>query len=157
MKLLFLCTHNACRSIVAEAVARQLGGMRLQVQSAGSHSSGRVHPLTLRYLKEAGYSVDGLDSQSVDDVATFSPDVVITVCDAAAQEPCPLWLGQAERVHWGLSDPSRLQGSDADKAGAFASLIRTIEHRIKALLTKPFDNIDSGELAELLNNIAMEQ
>jgi arsenate reductase len=112
--------------------------------------------LTLRYLEEAGYSVDGLVSQSLDDVAAFSPDAV-TVCDDAAQEPCPLWLGKTARAHWGFPDPSRLQGSDADKADAYASLIGTIEHRIKALLAQPFENTGPGELADLLNNIAKEQ
>jgi arsenate reductase len=142
---------------VAEAIARQLGGDRLQVRSAGSHPDGSVHSLTLHYLEEAGYSLDGLVSQSLDDVAAFSPDVVITVCDDAAQEPCPLWLGKAVRVHWGLPDPSRLQGNDADKAGAYASLIGTIEYRIKALLAQPFENLGPGELADLLNTIARER
>ena len=100
--------------------------------------------------------MDGLDSQSLDDVSTFSPDAVITVCDDAAQEPCPLWLGKTVRVHWGFPDPSRLQGSDADQAKAYASLIGTIEHRIKALLTQDFENTDADELAELLNNMARE-
>jgi len=157
VKLLFLCTHNTCRSIIGEAVARQLGGDRLQAKSAGSHPSGVVHPLTLRYLEEAGYSLDGLVSQGLDDVADFAPDAVITVCDAAAQEPCPLWLETTVKAHWGFADPSRLQGSDAEQAEAYASLIGKLERRIETLLEHAFEDLGPGALANLMNDIAKDQ
>ena len=157
MKLLFLCTHNSCRSIIGEAIARQLGGDRLQAKSAGSHPSGVVHPLTLRYLAEAGYSLDGLVSQGMDDLADFAPDAVITVCDAAAQEPCPLFLEEAVKAHWGFPDPSRVQGSDAEKAAAFASLIDKLERRIKTLLEHSFEDLGPGALENVLNELAEGQ
>lgn len=131
--VLFLCTHNACRSILAEAIARQLAlGLPLTFMSAGSAPSGKVHPMTLKHLQLQGYSTAGLHSKSWEALADFSPDLVITVCDSAAGETCPLWLGNTPKLHWGLPDPSQLNVEDQDVL--FFKIIRLLEGRIGALL-----------------------
>ncbi|EKE78009.1 arsenate reductase ArsC [Gallaecimonas xiamenensis] len=134
MKILFVCTHNRCRSILAEAVARQLGATTLEVRSAGSQPAGQVHPLSLQYLAEAGIATDGLQSQSWDAFEDFAPDLVVTVCDSAAGEQCPVWFGKAVKVHWGLKDPSALAGSPDEIKAAFMATIALLERRIRALL-----------------------
>lgn len=140
MKILFVCTHNRCRSILAEAVSRQLGGALLEVRSAGSQPAGQVHPLSLKYLAQAGYNTDGLRSQSWDAFEDFAPDLVVTVCDSAAGEACPVWFGKAVKVHWGLKDPSALSSSEEDVKAAFLATIGILEKRIQRLL-------DAGPLA----------
>ena len=107
--------------------------------SAGSQPSGAVHPLSLKYLSEMGYDTAGLTSQSWDSLTddngnSFVPDVVITVCDQAAGESCPLWLGNIPKLHWGLSDPSKLDGSDEQKRQAFLTTIGEIEQRVEKLI-----------------------
>lgn len=151
MNLLFICTHNACRSILSEAITRDIAHGRIQVASAGSSPAGRVHPLTLEYLSLHGYDTDGLSSKSIDDVRSFAPDVVVTVCDSAARESCPSWLGKAIKVYWGLPDPS--QNNVVDKAVAFAEVIGKIEQRIRHLMEQPFETMDAGQLAALLEAI----
>ena len=128
MKLLFICTHNRCRSILCEAIASQRGAGSLQAASAGSAPVDAVHPLTLRYLEERGYQTTGLQSQSWEDLAAFNPDRVVTVCDSAAGETCPLWMGEVEKHHWGLSDPSRVEGDDEAIRSAFMAVIDRIEN-----------------------------
>ncbi len=130
MKLLFICTHNRCRSILCEAIASQRGVGLLEAASAGSAPVDAVHPLTLRYLEERGYQTAGLQSQSWHDLETFEPDRVITVCDSAAGEVCPLWMGEVEKVHWGLPDPSRVKGDDEAIRSAFMAVIDRIEHKV---------------------------
>ena len=100
LTLLFICTHNRCRSVIAEVVANQRYGDRVLAYSAGSAPAGEVHPLTLKYLTERGYSVEGLKSQSWDEFAECGVDIAITVCDSAAGEACPLWMGDTQRLHW---------------------------------------------------------
>ena len=107
--------------------------------SAGSQPSGEVHPLSIKYLSEMGYDTAGLTSQSWDSLTddngdSFVPDVVITVCDQAAGESCPLWLGNIPKLHWGLSDPSKLDGSDEQKRQAFLTTIGEIEQRVEKLI-----------------------
>ena len=107
--------------------------------SAGSQPSGKVHPLSIKYLSEMGYDTAGLTSQSWDSLTddngdSFVPDVVITVCDQAAGESCPLWLGNIPKLHWGLSDPSKLDGSDEQKRQAFLTTIGEIEQRVEKLI-----------------------
>ena len=107
--------------------------------SAGSQPSGKVHPLSIKYLSEMGYDTAGLTSQSWDSLTddngdSFVPDVVITVCDQAAGESCPLWLGNIPKLHWGLSDPSKLDGSDEHKRQAFLTTIGEIEQRVEKLI-----------------------
>ena len=130
MKLLFICTHNRCRSILCEAIASQRGAGILQAASAGSAPVDAVHPLTLRYLEERGYSTAGLQSQSWHDLEGFEPGRVITVCDSAAGEVCPLWMDEVEKHHWGLSDPSRIEGDDAVIRNAFMAVIDLIESKV---------------------------
>ena len=134
MNLLFVCTHNRCRSILAEAVARHLGQEKIHARSAGSSPAGEVHPLTLRYLAERAIPTDGLRSKGWDEVTEPAPDVVVTVCDRAAGEACPLWLGAAEKVHWGLADPSAVDGNDIEQRDAFLATIDILESRIRAVL-----------------------
>ena len=131
--ILFVCTHNACRSILCEVIAREMAGNRLRAASAGSHPTGEIHPLTLEYLKEHNYSTDGLSSKSLDEVAHFKPDIVITVCDSAAGESCPVWLDRAEKVHWGLIDPTAIEGAKEARQKVFDEVIRIIESRMQSL------------------------
>ena len=130
MKLLFICTHNRCRSILCEAIANQRAEGVLCAASAGSAPVEAVHPLTLRYLEERGYETAGLMSQSWHDLNAFEPDRVITVCDTAAGEACPLWMGDVQKVHWGLPDPSRTEGSDEVIRAAFMAVIDRSESRV---------------------------
>jgi arsenate reductase len=153
MKLLFICTHNRCRSIIAEAVTRQLGGSRIQARSAGSQPSGEVHPLSLKYLEEAGISTEGLCSQSWDEHEAWQPDVVITVCDQAAGEQCPVWFGRSIKVHWGLADPSRLTGTEEEIAAAFRQTIATLQSRIRRLLEEDLVALPTGQLQQLLTTL----
>lgn len=153
MKLLFICTHNACRSVLGEVIARTLGEGRLETASAGSAPRGVVHPLTLKYLAKHGYSTKGLTSHSWDDLSDFEPDVVITVCDSAAGESCPVWMGKTLKVHWGLPDPSKGHDSEEQEANAFAHVISVIEKRIKALLEKDFEQMDADQLKTELKQL----
>ena len=130
MKILFVCTHNRCRSILCEAIASQRGAGLLEAASAGSAPVDAVHPLTLCYLEERGYQTDGLRSQFWHDLETFEPDRVITVCDSAAGAVCPLWMGEVEKVHWGLPDPSRVEGDGQAIRSAFMAVIDCIEHKV---------------------------
>lgn len=151
MKLLFICTHNACRSVLGEVIARTLGKGRLETASAGSAPRGVVHPLTLKYLSKHGYSIEGLTSQSWDELSDFEPDVVITVCDSAAGETCPVWMGTTLKVHWGLPDPSKGHANEQEEVEAFAHVINALEKRINTLLEKDFEQMDSDQLkTELL-------
>lgn len=156
MNILFVCTHNRCRSIIAEAVTRQLTSDNIQVASAGSQPSGEVHPLSLRYLKAKGFATNRLHSKSWDQLAGFTPTVVITVCDSAAQEACPLWLGDAIKIHWGLNDPSKLSGDDRVTKDAFFVLIGILQKRIQKLSAYDFDAMSKAEIKTCLENIAEE-
>lgn len=158
MKILFICTHNACRSILSEVIARTLGKGRLETASAGSAPRGVVHPLTLKYLSKHGYSTEGLTSQSWDELSNFDPDVVITVCDSAAGEACPVWMGNTLKVHWGLPDPSKGHSSgendsEEQEAEAFAHVINVIEKRIKTLLEKDFEEMDADQFKTELQQL----
>ena len=130
VKLLFICTHNRCRSILCEAIASQRGAGSLQAASAGSAPVDAVHPLTLRYLEERGYQTSELQSQSWEDLAAFYPDRVVTVCDSAAGETCPLWMGEVEKHHWGLPDPSRAEGNATAIRSAFMAVIDRVENKV---------------------------
>ncbi len=153
MKLLFICTHNRCRSILAEAITNHIGGDRLMAKSAGSQPVGEAHPLSLRYLSEANISTEGLCSQSWDEHESWKPDIVITVCDSAAGEACPVWFGQSIKVHWGLVDPSRLDGSEQNIAEAFRKTIAIVRARIETLLGYDFEAMSQQELAATFNAI----
>jgi arsenate reductase len=131
-----------------------MAGSRIRAVSAGSQPAGRVHPLTIEYLKSAGFSTEELASKGFDDLGDFKPDVVITVCDRAANESCPAWLSNdAIRVHWGLPDPSHMEGSDAERTAAFESVAETLRARIAALLNEPLETMDSAALTGLLKSL----
>ena len=130
MKLLFICTHNRCRSILSEAITNQRARGILTAASAGSAPVDAVHPLTLRFLQERGYDTAGLASQSWVDLESFEPNRVITVCDTAAGEACPLWMTDVEKMHWGLPDPSRVDGDDETVRAAFMAVIDRIELKV---------------------------
>ncbi len=150
MKVLYICTHNRCRSILSEALTNALNSPHLSAQSAGSQPAGEVHPLTLTYLKEANIPVAGLKSQSWDDFESFQPDVVITVCDSAAGETCPVYFGRALKLHWGLADPSKIQGSEENKARAFRKTISIIQARVNALEEIAQQNLPQSQLKDAL-------
>lgn len=137
MNVLFICTHNRCRSILCEAIANQLAGSTagpgIDARSAGSEPVGEVHPSTLAALQRAGYGVTGLVSERWDVHESFAPDLIVTVCDSAASEACPAWFGHGVKVHWGLADPSKMEGSQEEIDKAFAFTIATIEERVYAL------------------------
>ncbi len=152
MKILFLCTHNACRSVLSEVICRSLAGDRIEVASAGSQPSGRVHPQTLRQLDQRGLPTANLYSKGFDDVANFHPDAVITVCDRAAKESCPAWLGSAIKVHWGLPDPTR-ESSSIKMDEMFGQVIVRIEERIQRLLAEPDLDLPAAQIAERLQRI----
>lgn len=151
MKILFICTHNRCRSILSEAIANHQNDPRLQAASAGSQPVGEVHPLSVKYLKEAGISTEGLQSQSWDDLESFEADVVVTVCDSAAGESCPVWFGKSIKLHWGLEDPSKVQGTEEEIKAEFLKCMALIEERMQAILALDLDNLAGEELkAQLL-------
>ena len=158
LKLLFICTHNRCRSILSEAITNHFANNRIEARSAGSQPSGEVHPLSLKYLQQHGFSTEGLTSQSWDKFELWKPDIVITVCDSAAQESCPVWLGEAIKIHWGLSDPSKLAKHHKDSSQvnneiietAFRRTIKTIQLRVQGLLALPFESYSKEKLTKTL-------
>lgn len=152
MKILYVCTHNRCRSILSEAITNHRAAGALIARSAGSQPAGEVHPLSLKNLAEAGIPTRGLKSQSWDEFEDFAPDVVITLCDSAAGESCPLWFGKAIKLHWGLEDPSKLSGGESVIAEAFRQAIQTIEARVDGLLTVAAMTAD--ERAEALRKLS---
>jgi len=156
MKILYICTHNRCRSILSEAITNHLSDGSLQAFSAGSQPAGEVHPLSLKYLAEKGISIEGLQSQSWDDFEGDQPDIVVTVCDNAANEACPVWFGNTIKVHWGLPDPSKLEGSEEQLRDAFFSVIDTIEQRIKAILALHLEPMTKAQRQAALNNLIKE-
>lgn len=153
MKILFLCTANSCRSILSEAVFNHLAPAGLRAFSAGSFPKGVVHSLTLECLREAGIATAGLHSKSVDAHAGLAPDLVITVCDKAAGESCPVYFGAALRAHWGLADPSECRDGDAAMRAAFAGTRERIARRVQAFLAAQPESLSGAALQQLLNHI----
>jgi arsenate reductase len=153
MKVLYICTHNRCRSILSEAITNQFADGKIIAKSAGSQPVGEVHPLSIKYLQEAGISTDGLCSQSWDEFETFVADLVVTVCDSAAAEACPVWFGKSLKVHWGLSDPSKLQGSEAQIADAFRATIEQIKQRVQQLANLEVDITDKAAFKTALTHL----
>lgn len=125
----------------------------IQAKSAGSQPAGQVHPLSLQYLQEADISTEGLVSQSWDELEEFAPDVVIAVCDSAAGETCPVWFGKSIKVHWGLTDPSKIDGSEEEKAQAFRDTIAEIQQRVTELLALADKQLSQEELRSALNKL----
>lgn len=154
--VLFLCTANSARSILAEALLNCLGKGRFRAYSAGSFPRGSVNPFALALLHDSGYSIDRLRSKSWNEFA--SPDAprmdfVITVCDTAAGEVCPVWPGGPIAAHWGIADPAAAEGSDADKRAAFRLAVEALESRIRDFLALPFDRLSPPELRQAANRI----
>ena len=146
MKVLFLCTANSCRSILSEAVFNDLALAGMRAFSAGSEPKGEVNPLSIAALERAAISTEGLSSKSTDAHADLKPDVVITVCDKAAGEACPIFFGHSTRAHWGLTDPSDLQRSAAEVEAAFDATLEHIKRRITAFLALPLEQLDAAQL-----------
>ena len=152
--VLFLCTGNSARSILAEAVLNREGSGRFRAVSAGSFPKGAVHPMTLKVLREHGFPTDGLRSKSWDEFATPDAaqiDFVITVCDNAAGEVCPVWPGRPMTAHWGIEDPACVEGPAQREA--FAKALRRLESRIASFLSLPIDAADATDVQSRLREI----
>lgn len=156
MKLLFICTHNRCRSILAEAITNHFSDSKIIAASAGSSPQGEVHPLSLKYLAEQKISIEGLRSQSWNEFEDFNPDAVLTLCDSAVNETCPIWFGKSVQVHWGLADPSKADVGQAAQRALFNNTIEVLERRIKALLKVDLATLDGVSLQNKLRQIAAE-
>lgn len=155
MNVLFLCTGNSCRSILAEATFNHLAPEGWQAMSAGSHPTGEVHPRSLALLAREAIETEGLRSKSWDDLPA-APEVVITVCSNAAGEPCPAYLGNVLRAHWGVEDPAMATGTEAQIDAAFETAYRVLRARIEAFLALPPDSLrrDRARLKLELDRIA---
>lgn len=155
MNILFLCTGNACRSILGEATFNHLAPAPWRAQSAGSRPSGQVHPRSLSLLAREGIPQAGLASKGWDSLSTV-PDIVITVCASAAGESCPAYLGPALRTHWGVDDPAQVRGSDAEIDAAFERAYLTLRRRIEAMLALPLATLPRDALKAALDTIGRE-
>ena len=156
LNILFLCTGNSARSILAEALINHWGRGRFRGLSAGSHPKSKVHPVALKLLGSLKLSTEGLRSKSWDEFATpGSPplDFVFTVCDNAAGEVCPYWPGQPMTAHWGVPDPAAVEGSELDQLNAFRETFRTLENRIKIFTSLPITSLERIKLKERLDEI----
>ena len=153
MKILFLCTANSCRSILAEALFNQLAPAGMRAFSAGSEPRGEINPLTLEALARAGIAADGLYSKSSDAHQALNPDFVITVCDKAAGEVCPVHFGPAIKAHWGLADPSESVGSPEEIKAAFDATLVRLKLRFTAFLALPLAQLDAATLRTELARI----
>jgi arsenate reductase len=154
--VLFLCTGNSARSILAESIMNKLGKGRFRGFSAGSHPSGRVNPLALDLLKQLDLPTEGLRSKSWDEFAGMDGihfDFVITVCDNAAGEACPVWPGRPVTAHWGIPDPAAVEGSELEKKFAFSQAYKSMDRRIKLFLSLPMTSIDQLRLKERMDAI----
>lgn len=152
LKVLILCTGNSCRSILAEAALNHWGEGRFVAVSAGSHPTGKVHPKSLALLQSKGLPTTGYRSKSWDEFANTPIDIVITVCDQAAGESCPVFFGAPVKAHWGVPDPAHATGTDAEVMAAFEKSYNTLEARIKALTRLPA-GLGKDELAQHLKTI----
>jgi arsenate reductase (thioredoxin) len=154
--VLFLCTGNSARSILAESLLNHWGNGRFRAFSAGSFPKGEVHPMALELLKRSNLPAEGFRSKSWDEFAAQgapSIDFIITVCDNAAGEVCPIWPGKPMTAHWGIADPAAAQGTEAEKAFAFRKALKELETRIKLFTSLPIDSLDSMTLQAKLREI----
>ncbi len=153
IKVLFLCTGNSARSIMAEAILRRLGKGRFAAFSAGSSPTGQVNPLALETLQAQGYGTEGLSSKSWEVYAAAGApamDCIITVCDNAAGEVCPVWPGHPAAAHWGFPDPAAAGGDEANKRAVFNQVFAQIEDQIRKLVALPVDDLSSRDAAARL-------
>lgn len=146
MNVLFLCTGNSCRSILAEATFNHLAPAGMRAISAGSQPTGEVHPRSIALLKSKGIASDGYFSKSWDNLPSL-PDIVITVCGNAAGETCPAYIGKALRAHWGVDDPAKATGSEAEIDASFEQAYQILRKRIEAFLALPFNTLQANESA----------
>ena len=156
LDVLFLCTGNSARSIMAEAILDRTGVGRFRAWSAGSLPAGEVHPRTVELLRRLNYPVGKMRSKSWDEfAATGAPDLdfVFTVCDDAANEACPVWPGQPMTAHWGVPDPATATGNEAEVAAAFADAYRMLNNRIEIFVSLPFASLDKLTLKKRLDEI----
>lgn len=154
--VLFLCTGNSARSIMAEALLNAKGRGRFRAHSAGSHPKGEVHPLALELLRKHRLAADDLHSKSWDEFARPGApgmDFVVTVCDNAAGESCPVWPGQPMTAHWGIPDPAAAEGGDAEKRKAFLTSYAQLAARISLLVNLPLASLDRLSLQRSLDEI----
>lgn len=158
--VLFLCTGNSARSILAEVLINRWGGGRFKGYSAGSFPKGEVHPVTLQLLQKLGLPIDGLRSKSWDEFAAPGApplDFVFTVCDNAAGEVCPVWPGQPITAHWGVEDPAAVEGSNEKKLAAFNKAFRELENRVKIFTSLSINALDRTRLKESVDEIGRTQ
>ena len=156
LNVLFLCTGNSARSIMAECVLNRLGGGKFRAYSAGSQPTGMVNPLALNLLRKTNYDVSKLRSKSWDEFATPEApplDFVFTVCDDAANEVCPIWPGQPMSAHWGLPNPAKAQGTAAVKAFAFDDCFRMLHQRVSIFVNLPIESLSKLSLQKHLDEI----
>ena len=154
--VLFLCTGNSARSIIAEAILNRYGQGRFRAFSAGSHPKGHVHPDTLDLLRSLNYSTEHLRSKSWDEFAVSGApklDFVFTVCDNAATETCPIWPGQPMTAHWGVPDPETVEGTEAERRFAFAETCRLMTDQISTFVSLPMNSLDRLSLQRRLQEI----
>lgn len=154
ISVLFLCTGNSCRSIMAEALLNHHGNGRFKAYSAGSFPTGEVHPQSLATLQAKGIATEGYRSKSWDELADTHIDIVITVCDNAAGETCPLFLGKQLKAHWGVADPATFVGSEAEVETEFKRICEILEKRIQTFIALPIETMDSTELQQKLTDIS---
>lgn len=155
MRVLFMCTANSCRSILSEALFNHLAPAGFEAVSAGSFPKGQVLPRSLTTLQQAGISIAGLHSKGNDAFEGNPPDIVITVCDKAAGETCPVYFGPALKAHWGLEDPSEVTGDEAAIDAAFRATLAHIQQRCQAFLDLLFDSLSRDELKTALDRIGV--
>jgi arsenate reductase (thioredoxin) len=154
--VLFLCTGNSARSILAESILRKDGAHRFNAFSAGSHPKGKVNPFAFKVLEAYGYPTDGFRSKSWDEFAVRGApemDFVFTVCDTAAGEACPFWPGQPMTAHWGIEDPAAVEGIDVEKERAFNLAFRYLKNRISVFTSLPIRSLDKLTLSARLRDI----
>ena len=156
---LFLCTGNSARSILAEAMLNHLGKGRFHAYSAGSHPAGKVNPFAIELLKAAGLPTEGLRSKAWDEFAKPAAprmDFILTVCDNAAGEVCPVWPGKPMTAHWGVADPAAVQGSDDEKRAAFRDAASILRRRIELLVSLPLATLERLSIESRLRELGKE-
>ena len=154
--VLFLCTANSARSIMAEALMNHVARGRFHAYSAGSHPGGKVNPYAIETLKAAGLPTEGLRSKGWDEFArpgAPAMDFILTVCDNAAGEVCPLWPGKPTTAHWGIADPAAVEGSEAEKRAAFREAAAILRRRIELLANLPMDKLDKLSMQAKLREL----
>jgi arsenate reductase (thioredoxin) len=158
--VLFLCTGNSARSIMAEALVTTMSRGRFRGFSAGSHPGGKVNPFAVEQVKATGYPVDNLRSKSWDEFAGADApqmDFIITVCDNAAGEVCPVWPGHPVSAHWGFEDPAAVEGTDEEKRVAFSKIFKQIMTRMNTFVNLPVDMLDKNAIRKEMQKIGETQ